>query len=109
MAEKSRPTKGATASSADDGTPAEVVATQAPRRSEGPRARPRNGLDRYFSITARRSTVGRELRGGVTPCFTMAYSVGLTPITLSAADVTGAKLPFPGVAATTALVAGVMT
>src|SRR4051795_906676 len=110
MAEKSRPTKGATASSADDGTPAEVVATtQTPRRSEGPRARPKNGLDRYFSITARRSTVGRELRGGLTTFFTMAYIVVLNPIILSGAGVTGAQLPLPAVAATTALVAGVMT
>jgi adenine/guanine/hypoxanthine permease len=108
MAEKSRPTKGATASSADDGTPAEVV-TQAPRRSEGPRARPKNGLDRFFSITARRSTVGREVRGGITTFFTMAYIVVLNPIILSGADINGTKLSFPAVAATTALVAGVMT
>src|SRR3954463_4825857 len=109
MAEKSRPTKGAAASSADDGTPAEVVATQAPRRSEGPRARPKNGVDRFFSISARRSTVGRELRGGLTTFFTMAYIVVLNPIILSGPDVSGATLPFPAVAATTALVAGVMT
>src|SRR3954453_13725069 len=109
MAEKSRPTKGAAASSADDGTPAEVVAPQAPRRSEGPRARPKNGLDRYFSITARRSSVGRELRGGLTTFFTMAYIVVLNPIILSGPDVTGARLSFPAVAATTALVAGVIT
>ena len=108
MAEKSRPTKGATASSTDDGTPAEVV-TQAPRRSEGPRARPKNGLDRFFSISARRSTVGREVRGGITTFFTMAYIVVLNPIILSGADITGKQLSFPAVAATTALVAGVMT
>ncbi|NYJ06154.1 NCS2 family permease [Petropleomorpha daqingensis] len=108
MAEKSRPTKGATASSADDGTPAEVV-TKAPRRSEGPRARPKNGLDRYFSITARRSTVGREVRGGITTFFTMAYIVILNPIILSGADINGNKLPFAAVTAVTALVAAVMT
>src|SRR3954464_6049643 len=109
MAEKFRPTKGATASSADVGTPAEVVAPQAPRRSEGPRGRPKNGLDRYFSISARRSTVGRELRGGLTTFFTMAYIVVLNPIILSDPDVTGAELPFASVAAVTALVAGVLT
>jgi AGZA family xanthine/uracil permease-like MFS transporter len=108
MAEKSRPTKGATASSADDGTPAEVM-TQAPRRSEGPRARPKNGLDRYFSITARRSTVGREMRGGVTTFFTMAYIVILNPIILSGADINGNTLPFAAVTSVTALVAAVMT
>src|SRR4051812_49184483 len=109
MAEKFRPTKGATASSADVGPPAEVVAATTPRRSEGPRARPKNGLDRFFSISARRSTVGREVRGGITTFFTMAYIVVLNPIILSGPDVSGATLPFPAVAATTALVAGVLT
>src|SRR4051812_940734 len=109
MPEKSRPSGGAIASGADDGTPAGVVATTTPRRSEGPRARPKNGLDRYFSITARRSTVGREVRGGITTFFTMAYIVVLNPIILSGPDVSGATLPFPAVAAVTALVARVMT
>src|SRR4051812_46105056 len=109
MAEKFRPTKGATASSADVGPPAEVVAATTPRRSEGPRARPKNGLDRFFSISARRSTVGREVRGGITTFFTMAYIVVLNPIILSGPDVSGATLPFPAVAAVTGLIAGVMT
>src|SRR4051794_22335571 len=105
MPDKSRPTSGVTA---DTGTPADVVTTK-PRRSEGPRVRPKNGLDRYFSISARRSTVGREVRGGVTTFFTMAYIVVLNPIILSGADVSGTTLPFGSVAAVTALVAGVMT
>ena len=103
MPEKSRPTAGASAT-------ADVAAGQpAPRRSDGPRARPRNGMDRYFEITARRSTVGREVRGGVTTFFTMAYIVVLNPIILSGADVQGDTLPFASVAAVTALVAGLMT
>jgi AGZA family xanthine/uracil permease-like MFS transporter len=107
MAEKSRPSSGSTT---DGGTPADVAAgAQPPRRSEGPRVRPSNGLDRYFDISARRSTTTRELRGGLTTFFTMAYIVVLNPIILSGADVTGASLPFPAVAAVTALVAGVMT
>jgi AGZA family xanthine/uracil permease-like MFS transporter len=111
MAEKSRPSTGAPAPTADEGTPADVVAgaTTTPRRSEGPRVKPRNGLDRYFSISARRSTVGRELRGGLVTFFTMAYIVILNPIILSGADITGQKLPFGAVACVTALVAGVMT
>src|SRR4051794_405869 len=111
MAEKSRPTSGASASTPDEGTPADVVAgtTTAPRRSDGPRVRPRNGLDRYFGISARRSTTGRELRGGVTTFFTMAYIVVLNPIILSGADIDGNRFPAGAVAATTALVAGVMT
>ena len=107
MAEKSRPSSGSTT---DGGTPADVAAgAPRPRRSEGPRIRPSNGLDRYFGISARRSTVTREVRGGLTTFFTMAYIVVLNPIILSGADITGATLPFASVAAVTALVAGVMT
>ncbi|MGY1679818.1 NCS2 family permease [Geodermatophilus sp. SYSU D01176] len=116
MAEKSRPSSG---SSTDGGTPADVAAgAQPPRRSEGPRVRPSNGLDRYFGISARRSTTGREVRGGLTTFFTMAYIVLLNPIILTSipgqdgtpgADVTGTVLPFPAIAAVTALIAGVMT
>jgi AGZA family xanthine/uracil permease-like MFS transporter len=107
MAEKSRPSTG---TSTDGGTPADVAAgAPSPRRSAGPRVRPSNGVDRYFDISARRSTVTRELRGGLTTFFTMAYIVVLNPIILSGADVTGTTLPFASVAAVTALVAGVMT
>jgi AGZA family xanthine/uracil permease-like MFS transporter len=110
MPEKSRPSGGARAAARAGDTPADVAAAPAPpRRSEGPRVRPRNGLDRYFSISARRSTVGREVRGGLTTFFTMAYIVVLNPIILSGADITGATLPFAGVAAVTALVAGALT
>jgi adenine/guanine/hypoxanthine permease len=108
MPDVTRPTAGSSA--ADAGTPAEVAATGArPRRSEGPRARPKNGLDRFFEISLRRSTVGRELRGGLTTFFTMAYIVVLNPIILSGADINGTTLSFPSVAAVTALIAGVMT
>ena len=104
MPEKSR--------SASGDTPAEVSAAEprtTPRRSEGPRVKPRNGLDRYFEISARRSTVTREVRGGLTTFFTMAYIVILNPIILSGADIDGTTLPFGSVAAVTALIAGVMT
>jgi AGZA family xanthine/uracil permease-like MFS transporter len=119
MAAKSRPNRGAVAAqsatgvapTADEGTPADVAVDGATgsRRSEGPRVRPKNGLDRYFEISVRRSTVGREIRGGLTTFFTMAYIVVLNPIILSGADINGNSLPFPAVAAVTALIAGVMT
>ncbi|MGY1774727.1 NCS2 family permease [Geodermatophilus sp. SYSU D00804] len=113
MPEKSRPARGARAARAaapTGDTPADVaVEAPPPRRSAGPQVRPRNGLDRYFGISARRSTVGREVRGGLTTFFTMAYIVVLNPIILSGADVTGASLPFGAVAAVTALVAGALT
>lgn len=111
MPEKPRPSAGASATAGGD-TPADVSAgtpPTTPRRSAGPRIRPRNGVDRYFEVSARRSTFGREVRGGVTTFFTMAYIVVLNPIILSVADVEGTTLPFASVAAVTALVAGAMT
>ena len=75
-------------------------------------------LDRYFKITERGSTVGREVRGGLVTFVTMAYIVVLNPLIMGsfAVDDAGAKrdvlgniLPVPQVAAVTALVAGVMT
>ncbi|WP_347059315.1 NCS2 family permease [Blastococcus sp. HT6-30] len=121
MPQQSRPSGGASASGspADGGTPADVSAgTPTPRRSEGPRSRPKNGLDRYFEISARRSTVTREVRGGLTTFFTMAYIVVLNPIILTSiagpdgtpgADVEGTVLPFGSIAAVTALLAGALT
>ena len=71
---------------------------------------PRGALDRYFEITARGSTFGREIRGGIVTFVTMAYIVILNPIILSSGvDFAGEQLPFPAVSAVTALTAGVMT
>ena len=70
----------------------------------------KNGFDRFFEITARGSTVGREVRGGLATFFTMAYIVVLNPLILgNGVDGDGAKLPLAALAAGTALVAGVMT
>ncbi|MEO6712574.1 MAG: NCS2 family permease [Mycobacteriales bacterium] len=67
-------------------------------------------IDRYFHITARRSTVGREVRGGLATFFTMAYIVVLNPLILGGAkDVNGDQLDRVQIAAATALVAAVMT
>ncbi|MFY1673559.1 NCS2 family permease [Plantactinospora sp. WMMB334] len=69
-----------------------------------------NAFDRYFEITARGSTPGREVRGGLATFFTMAYIVVLNPLILgNAVDGDGARLAIPALAAATALVAGVMT
>ena len=82
----------------DSGTPAQ----RAPA--------PHNGFDRFFEITARGSTVGREIRGGLATFFTMAYIVVLNPLILgSAVDGDKQRLPIAAIAAATALVAGVMT
>ncbi|MCU1420253.1 MAG: Xanthine/uracil/vitamin permease, partial [Mycetocola sp.] len=88
MPDKSRPARTpaeGTGSTAAGTTAETTTVAAAPRRSPGPQVRPKNGLDRYFEVTARRSTVGREVRGGLTTFFTMAYIVVLNPIILSGA------------------------
>lgn len=86
-------------------------ATRTPRSTA-----PRSGLDRFFRISERGSTVGQEVRGGIVTFFTMAYIVVLNPLIIGTAkDSTGHFLgggPAPDlaqVAACTALVAGFMT
>ncbi|WP_019853417.1 NCS2 family permease [Actinopolyspora mortivallis] len=67
-------------------------------------------LDRYFRITARGSTLSRELRGGITTFVAMSYIVLLNPLILgSSTDVTGASLGNAELTTATALCAGVMT
>lgn len=68
-----------------------------------------SGLDRFFHIAERGSTVGREVRAGVVTFFAMAYIVLLNPLILgTGADSEGTVLGIPQVAAATALVAGIM-
>lgn len=51
------------------------------------------GLDRYFKISERGSTVAREVRGGFATFFAMAYIIVLNPIILgSAKDMYGHQL-----------------
>ncbi|WP_426717754.1 NCS2 family permease [Corynebacterium auriscanis] len=70
----------------------------------------RSGLDRYFKITERGSTVATEIRGGVVTFFAMAYIIILNPLILGTIpDHTGNVLGTSRVAAVTALAAGVMT
>jgi adenine/guanine/hypoxanthine permease len=70
-------------------------------------------LDRYFKISERGSTVGREVRGGFVTFFTMAYIIVLNPIILLGAVDADEQLlaggDVVGIAATTALVAGLLT
>ncbi|MDR1833694.1 MAG: NCS2 family permease [Propionibacteriaceae bacterium] len=41
---------------------------------------PASGFDRWFELTKRGSTIGREIRGGLVTFFTMAYIIVLNPI-----------------------------
>jgi AGZA family xanthine/uracil permease-like MFS transporter len=68
------------------------------------------GVDGFFKISARGSTVGREIRGGFATFFTMAYILVLNPIILgSAKDKFGHTLDTGQLVTATALVACVMT
>ncbi|MEV1119834.1 NCS2 family permease [Actinosynnema sp. NPDC049800] len=67
-------------------------------------------LDRFFRVSARGSTIGREVRGGITTFVAMSYIVLLNPLILGAsADITGTRLTVEQVTTATALAAGVMT
>jgi adenine/guanine/hypoxanthine permease len=79
-----------------------------------------SALDRFFKITERGSTAGREIRGGLVTFVTMAYIIVLNPLIIGSFsadpdnptthdDAFGDILPAGQVAAVTALVAGVMT
>ncbi|MDU0348188.1 NCS2 family permease [Actinomyces sp. MRS3W] len=69
-----------------------------------------SAIDRFFHITERGSTVGREVRGGLVTFFTMAYILVLNPLVLSTPHEGIAPLgTSEQIAAGTAFVAGVMT
>ncbi|MGI8774424.1 MAG: NCS2 family permease [Actinomycetota bacterium] len=70
----------------------------------------RSGLDGYFRITDRGSTVRTEVIAGFTTFMTMAYILFLNPIILSTLpDRNGLQLSIPQVLTVTALAAGVTT
>ncbi|WP_157244332.1 NCS2 family permease [Nonomuraea typhae] len=67
-------------------------------------------LDRFFELSGRGTTAGREVRGGVTTFMAMAYIILLNPIILGGAkDVTGAHLTIAQLTTSTALAAAVCT
>src|SRR5690606_11795632 len=75
-----------------------------------------SAIDRFFKISERGSTVGREVRGGLVTFFAMSYIIVLNPLIIGTVpDGTGAFLGggdapnLEMVAAATALVAGVVT
>ncbi|MER5951469.1 NCS2 family permease [Streptomyces sp. NPDC001904] len=71
---------------------------------------PKNGLDRYFKISERGSTVPREIRGGLATFFAMAYIIVLNPIILgSAKDMYGHQLDNGQLVTATALTAAFTT
>ncbi|MFC5175850.1 NCS2 family permease [Nocardioides taihuensis] len=97
----------------DETSAGDTTSTSRTSARSGP---PRGGLDGFFKITERGSTVGNEVRGGLVTFFTMAYIIVLNPLILGfAKDADGQFLGggdapnLAAIAAGTALVAGVMT
>ncbi|NTW42062.1 MAG: NCS2 family permease [Cellulomonadaceae bacterium] len=79
---------------------------------------PSGAVDKFFKITERGSTIGTEIRGGLVTFFTMSYIIVLNPLIIGfvqADQGTGLFLGggegpnIPAIAATTALVAGVLS
>jgi AGZA family xanthine/uracil permease-like MFS transporter len=84
--------------------------------TQAPPVAHRTGLDRFFSISERGSTVSREVRGGLVTFVTMVYIVVLNPLIIGTVPDKGGHYLGGGsgpdiaaVAAVTALVAAVMT
>ncbi|MEU9114053.1 NCS2 family permease [Streptomyces sp. NPDC048483] len=69
----------------------------------------RSWLDRYFHISERGSTLGRELRGGITTFMAMAYILLLNPVLLSGKDAAGNSLAPAMVITATAAAAALTT
>ncbi|MEU1018723.1 NCS2 family permease [Streptomyces sp. NPDC005900] len=71
---------------------------------------PQGGLDGYFKITERGSTLAREVRGGFATFFAMAYIIVLNPIILgSAKDMYGHQLDNKQLVTATVLTAAFTT
>ncbi|CAM5526564.1 NCS2 family permease OS=Streptomyces alboniger OX=132473 GN=CP975_15545 PE=3 SV=1 [Streptomyces alboniger] len=78
-------------------------------RKEPPEA-PQNGLDAFFKISERGSTLAREVRGGFATFFAMAYIIVLNPIILgSAKDMYGHQLDNKQLVTATVLTAAFTT
>jgi AGZA family xanthine/uracil permease-like MFS transporter len=91
----------------------ESEATEVPRSEPTARAAPSGGgLDSFFKLTERGTTVGTEVKAGLATFMVMSYILFLNPIILSnmfAGDEAAAGAFIPAAAAATALVAGVMS
>lgn len=73
-------------------------------------APPKSGLDRFFRISERGSSISREVRGGLATFFAMAYIIVLNPIILGAGtDKYEHHLDNAQLVTATALMAGLTT
>jgi len=80
-----------------------VTANTAPPPSAG------GGLEGFFRIRERGTTVGTELRAGLTTFMVMAYIIFVNPSILSSGDLAELGPPFLPTVVATALAAGILT
>lgn len=94
-----------------------MASTQTAHDDAPPASSP-SPVDRFFKISERGSTVGTEIRGGLVTFFTMSYILVLNPLIIGTVRDNGFEGNFLGggdapdiaaIAATTALVAGLMS
>ena len=86
----------------------EAEATEVPRGGEAsPPAE--GGLDSFFKLGERRTSVGTEIRAGLTTFMVMAYIIFVNPSILSSGPLEGVGPPFLPTVVATALAAGILT
>src|SRR5438270_12181346 len=85
-------------------------ANRAPGSSQSGSTEPKDttAIERFFHIRERGSTIGTEVRGGVTTFIVMAYILVVNPVILSVLT-QGRGPDFTATVTMTALAAGVMT
>ncbi|MEV6097746.1 NCS2 family permease [Nocardia sp. NPDC051981] len=69
-----------------------------------------SALEKFFRLSERKTTISREIRGGITTFVAMAYVILLVPLILGGVtDADGDKLSIPQLTTTTAFSAGLTT
>ncbi|WP_067814420.1 NCS2 family permease [Nocardia inohanensis] len=87
-----------------------MTQVQSPKTATDTTAPSRSALDRFFHLSDRRTTVSREVRGGITTFVAMAYVILLVPLILGGVtDVDGSKLSIAQLTTATAFSAGLST
>jgi adenine/guanine/hypoxanthine permease len=89
-----------------------VDSADVPRSEPAPRPASGGGLDSWFKLSERGTTVGTEVRAGITTFLVMAYIIFLNPLILSNMFPEGSAERdafIPAASAATALLAGILT
>ena len=83
--------------------------SDAPRSEQTPQGSDGGGLASFFKLSERGTSVGTEVRAGLTTFMVMAYIIFVNPSILSGGPLDGLGPPFIPVAVATALAAGILT